>query len=218
MASVERRAPLQLGETAPDFTVPAVHREGTVSLAEYRGKSPVFLALFRGLWCPFCRRAIAQLGITQEKLRAVGVETLGIVATKAENARLYFKFHPANLALGADPELTTHRAYGVPKPQVTPNLVQALQSVRINPTGELREPLPPPEASKALDQLDRFQPTPTDREDAERQFPQLEGRFLLDREGIVRWVYVECAKEGLAGVGKFPTDEELLTAARSLAN
>ena len=27
------------------------------SLADYRGRSPLFLALFIGLWCPFCRRA-----------------------------------------------------------------------------------------------------------------------------------------------------------------
>jgi peroxiredoxin len=41
---------VQPGEAAPDFEVPAVHREGTVSLADYRGRTPVFLALFRGLY------------------------------------------------------------------------------------------------------------------------------------------------------------------------
>ena len=46
----------------------------------------------------------------------------------------------------------------------------------------------------------------------ERQWPQLKGQFLIDREGIVRWANIECAGEGLAGVGKFPTDAEILTA------
>jgi len=49
-ASVGSRPPAQPGEPAPDFTVPAVHREGTVSLADYRGRSPLFLALYRGLY------------------------------------------------------------------------------------------------------------------------------------------------------------------------
>lgn len=33
---------------------------------------------------------------------------------------------------------------------------------------------------------------------------------------MVRWSNIECAKEGLAGFGKFPTEEELLDAARTL--
>ncbi len=214
--TVERRQPVQPGDRAPDFTLPAVEREGTVSLSDYRGKSPVLLAVFRGVYCPFCRRAIAQMGIAREKLKAVGVEALGIVATKAENARLFFRLRPTRLPLAADPELVTHRAYGLPKPEVTPELMQAFKSVPINPTGELSKPLPPAEVGPALDRLHGYEPTATDREDADRQFPQLKGQFLVDRDGIVRWVNIECAKEGLAGLGKFPTDEELLSAVRAL--
>jgi hypothetical protein len=50
----------------------------------------------------------------------------------------------------------------------------------------------------------------------EQQRPQLKGQFLIDREGIVRWVNIECAVEGLAGAGKFPTDPEILAAVRAL--
>jgi peroxiredoxin len=217
MATNESRLPLQPGEKAPDFVLQAVNREGTVSLGDYRGKSPLLLALFRGVYCPFCRRAIAQLGVTRQKLEALGVETLGIVATKPENARLYFRYHPAQVALAADPELLTHRSYGVPKPAVTPELMQALQSVRINPTGELTAPLPPPEAGSALNKLEGFEPTQTDQDDAQRQFPQLVGEFLLDQDGVVRWVYIECAQEGLAGLGKVATDDERLAAARAIS-
>ncbi len=48
--SVELRQPLQPGDRAPDFTLPAVDREGNVSLADYRGRSPVLLAVLRGLY------------------------------------------------------------------------------------------------------------------------------------------------------------------------
>lgn len=216
MATPERRPPLQPGEQAPDFTLPAVEREGTVSLADFRGRRPLLLALFRGVYCPFCRRAIAQMGITREKLQAVGVESLGIVATKPEHARLFFRFRPTRLPLAADPELITHRSYGLPKPPVTPELMRDLQSVRINPTGELAAPMPILEANDALNRLDGFEPTETDRDDSQRVFPQLKGQFLIDRDGIVRWVNIEGATEGLAGIGKFPTDEELLAAARAL--
>ena len=72
------------------------------------------------------------------------------------------------------------------------------------------------EAGDALNRLDGFEPTETDRDDAQRVFPQLKGQFLIDRDGIVRWVNIEGGTEGLAGIGKFPTDEELLAAARAL--
>ena len=50
MTTDSRTAPLGPGEPAPDFTLPAAHGEGMVSLAEYRSQSPVLVALFRGLY------------------------------------------------------------------------------------------------------------------------------------------------------------------------
>jgi peroxiredoxin len=50
MATAEPRSPVQPGEPAPGFSLPAVHREGTVSLAEYQGQRPLLLALLRELY------------------------------------------------------------------------------------------------------------------------------------------------------------------------
>lgn len=41
--------PLRPGDSAPHFTLPAVNRDGKVSLDDYRGRSPVLVGLFRGL-------------------------------------------------------------------------------------------------------------------------------------------------------------------------
>jgi peroxiredoxin len=206
-----------IGKPAPDFTLPAVHREGEISLADYRGRSHLLLAVFVGLYCPFCRRNIAQLGGTQEKLRERGVETLAVVATELDNARLYFKYRPARVALVADPYLVTHRAYGLPRVEVTDELMSELGALRLNPTGELPEPLPMSEVGSLLDRKDGFQRTPADLRDIDRQWPQLKGQFLVDRDGIVRWAHIECGTEGLAGIGKFPSDQELLAVAGRLA-
>ncbi len=208
--------PLQPGATAPDFTLPAIHRDGHVSLADYKGRSPLLLALFRGLYCPFCRRSIAQLGVTADKLKARGVETLAVVATQVDRARLYFRYRPTRLALGSDPELTTFRAFQVPKPEATPQFMEAIQTTRTDVGGELPDALPIRDALNALDAKDRFEFTPSDNEEMEKQFPQLVGQFLLDRDGVIRWVNIEGAREGLAELGKFPTDEEFLAAAASL--
>ena len=214
--TTETRPPVAPGEPAAEFSLPAVDRPGTISLADYRGRSPVFLALFLGLWCPFCRRSIVQIGKVESKLKALGVETLGIVATAPENARLYFKYRPTPLRLAADPAMSTHRAYGLPKPAVTPEFMTGMQTTRINPYGEFPAPLPIPEAAAALAKQDGYTANDTDKADVTRQFPQLRGQFLIDRAGIVRWANIECGTEGLAGAGKSPSEEEILTAARAL--
>jgi len=162
------------------------------------------------------------MGHMREKLQAAGVETLGIVATKPENARLYFRFRPPRVPIAADPDMITLQAYGVPKPPVTPELLEAYQSTRIDPNGDLPEPVPITEVAVALNQVDGYEWNETDLDDLQQQWQwdtstQLIGQFLIDQGGIVRWVNIECAKEGATGLGKFPTEEELLAAARALS-
>lgn len=217
-ATTEMPSPVSPGAQAPGFALPAVDGSGIVSLDDYRGKSPLFLALFIGLWCPFCRRAIAEMAGTEPALKQQGVETLCVVATPPENARLYFKYRPTRLRLVADPELTTHRAYGVPKPESTPEFMAALETTRINPDGVLPEPLPIVQAAEAITRLDGYEGNQTDQADMQRQWPQLKGQFLIDVDGVVRWANIECAAEGVSGVGKFPSREEILAAARTLAS
>jgi peroxiredoxin len=217
MDSVVWRSPLQPGEPAPDFTLPAVHRDGFVSLADYRGKMPVLLAPMRGLYCAFCRRHIAQLGLTREKLQVVGVEVLAIVATRPERARLYYRFRPVGVPLAADPDLVTHRAYGVPNPAPGPEIPQVIASKDIDSAHELRaRAIDVSEIKSGLRRRDDFKPIAADDEDRKRQGAQFIGQFLIDREGIIRWVNIEGTKESLNGKEDFPTDEEFLAAVQAL--
>ncbi|MEK6666453.1 MAG: hypothetical protein AABZ20_08530 [candidate division NC10 bacterium] len=50
MATIQSRPPLRPGEPAPDFKLPTVPDEGFVSLADYRGRSPLLLVLLRSVW------------------------------------------------------------------------------------------------------------------------------------------------------------------------
>jgi peroxiredoxin len=209
------RSHLRPGDPAPDFTLPAADREGTVSLADYRGRTAVLLGLFRGPYCPFCRRALARMGQAGDTLRDRGVAALAVVATSPENARFYFRFRPPRIRVAADPTFATHRLYGVPGPRRA-DIEEEFARTRVNPTGELPGPLPIREASASLSRLEAFEPTATDREDAARPVLQLLGQFLVDRDGVVRWTNVECGREGLGGLGRFPTDEELRAAVGTL--
>jgi len=182
--------------------------------------------MFRGLHCPFCRRQLVQLGTTQDKLKTMGVETMAVVNTPLERARLYFKYRPARVLLTADPEAAIHRSFGVPAGVLVENESEAswaegkvtmgqLLAVKMNPTGELPEPQNVLAAGEILNKRDGFEMTEIDQQIAAAHGLQLGGHFLLDRSGIVRWRYIEAA-EGIDGISKFPGDDEIVAAARSL--
>lgn len=219
MMTTAARPPVRPGEPAPDFVLPAGNREGTVALADYRGKAPVLLAMMRGLYCAFCRRHIAQLGTTRQKLQALGVDVLAIAAMAPERLRLYYRFRPVGVPVAADPDLVTHRAYGVPQPALTPEITQAVASKYLELARDLRmTTTDQADIRRVLGERDGFEPVPAELKDrrdwSDRHGAQLTAQFLVDRDGIVRWVNIEGATEGLAGLEKFPTDDEFLAAAR----
>jgi peroxiredoxin len=208
------------GEVAPDFVLPAINQDGTLALSDYRGK-PVLLAMVRGLTCPFCRRHIVQLATIRQRLQPLGVEVLGIVAMRAERARLYYRHRPVNVPLAADPELVTHHAYGLPQPPLTAEILQAVTARLFELANDLEISANDVAGIKeALGRLDGFVPEEADLKDrrdwTEQHGAQMVGEFLIDSDGIIRWVYVEGAKEGLAGLEKFPTDDEFVATARQL--
>jgi AhpC/TSA antioxidant enzyme len=166
-----------------------------------------------------------QLGTTQEKLKAVGVETMAVVNTPLTRARLYFKYRPARVLLAADPEAETHRLFGVPAGVLVEDESEAswpqsttmgqLLAVRMNPTRELPALQNPFEAMETLNKRDGFELTETDLHIAAAHGTQMTGHFLIDREGIIRWGHIE-AGERIEDLSQFPSDEEILRAARSL--
>jgi peroxiredoxin len=215
MTAAEARQPVQPGQPAPDFTLPAASGGGSVSLAQYHGKRPVYLALFRGLYCSFCRRHVVHLGSIAQKLQAIGVNTLGVIATDPERARFYFKYRPPKMPMGADPDLTTHQAYGLPSFPLTPDAFGVANDAAAREFRRLNQQVPA-DPLQAFMKLDGYEVTSDDNADFNRHQAQLIGSFLVDRAGIVRYAYVECAQGGLAAFGEMPSAEEVLASARSL--
>ncbi len=220
----DRRMPIAVGERAPEMRLPAVQHDGVVALREFRGRSAVLLGLFRGLACPFCRRQIFQLDLSHDALRTAGVETVAVINTRLERARLYFGQRPIRSVLAADADAVSHRAFGVPRIELAPGAaqwphrisVEEFMAARINPTGELDEPVAPLIANERLNARDGFVLTETDQQIAAAHGTQLSAHFLIDREGVVRWSFLE-GGEGVEHLARFPMPSALLAAARALA-
>ena len=94
MAEQTMERPLQAGDRAPNVVLDAINHGGKVAIDDFRGQTPVLVGLYRGLQCPFCRRHIAASAVLASSLREKGIDSLTVVNTPIERARLYFRYHP----------------------------------------------------------------------------------------------------------------------------
>ncbi|WVT72734.1 peroxiredoxin-like family protein [Sinorhizobium chiapasense] len=218
--------PLQPGDRAPNVVLDAITQEGQIALDDFRGRKPVLVGLFRGLHCPFCRRQIAAMAQLDGALRERGIESLTVVNTPIERARLYFRYHPVpNLLAASDPERVSHRAFGLPNLEFTADedewprkIAQStLMAMKVKLPGEMPEPMDPMAAMAFLDKADGYEVTEADERMMATGAGQLVGEFLLDRDGVVRWSFTEVPDGGknLFGV---PRRDELMSVASAMVH
>ncbi len=205
--------PLQPGDRAPNIVLDAISREGKIALDDFRGRSPLLIGLFRGLHCPFCRRHVAAMAQLNPALREKGVQSLAVVNTPVERARLYFRYHPIpGLLAASDPVRASHRAFGLPEVGT-----DAVMAILIDLPGELPEPMGVIEMDEFLNKKEGYEVTEADQQMMTSDQEQLVGQFLIDREGIVRWTFTEVLESGLQTF-KTPNPEELMSAASQVAH
>lgn len=217
--------PLQPGDRAPNVVLDAITRHGKIALEDYRGQSPILVGLFRGLHCPFCRRHIAAQAQLDAALHEKGVESLTVVNTPIERARLYFRYHPLpNLLAASDPERISHRAFGLPNLEFTESKTEwprkvgmdVVRRMQVDIPGELPEPMNRLAAFEYLNNKDGYEITEADKRMEATGLGQLFGQFLLDREGIVRWSFTEIP-DGGQRLFEAPSPQELMSAASQVA-
>ena len=220
MSERHPEGPLQPGDRAPNIVLEAITRDGQIAIDDYRGQKPLLIGLFRGLHCPFCRRHIAAQAQIDRDLREKGVESLAVINTPIERARLYFRYRPMpDLLAASDPDRTSHRAFGLPNLEFTENedewpykmSLASAMSTRMD-LPELPEPMDPIAASEALNKIDGYEFTEDDQRMIATGQGQLFGQFLLDRDGVVRWSFTEVPEGGSRMFGA-PSREELMSAA-----
>jgi peroxiredoxin len=209
--------PLQPGDRAPNIVLEAITRDGQIAIDDYRGQKPLLIGLFRGLHCPFCRRHIAAQSQIDRDLREKGVESIAVVNTPIERARLYFRYRPMpGLLAASDPERNSHRAFGLPNLEFTENEdewpYKISMASAISMRMDLPEPMNPMDASEVLNRKDGYEVTEDDQRMMATGHGQLFGQFLLDRDGVVRWSFTEVPEGGSRMFGA-PNREELMSAA-----
>ena len=170
---------LTVGTPAPNFCL-ASAQGSEVVLEDYRGRRNVILWLSRGLYCPFCRRYMAQLHLGYKEIQAREAEILEVTYSTPEEARLYFQQYQLWFPYLCDPERSIFRLYGLSTVQRKIKDMAASMAAAIGDRLFHGEKGPSP-----LPYLKRY--GSTDLEQAV---------FIIDKAGVIRYVHTTGAPGG----------------------
>ena len=115
----KRIEPVRNGEEAPDFTLEDL-QGNTVTLSEARGKTATVVVFYRGYWCPFCARQLAEL-----RSLAKGNEQIRVLAISVDDHETTKKFiekissdgnGSVNYTMLSDPDHKVIDKYGLHDP------------------------------------------------------------------------------------------------------
>ncbi len=192
-----------LGQPAPAFALPMVQGE-MISLEQYRGKQTLIVWFSRGLACPFCRQHMARLQLGYPQFQARGAEILQIAPNPLERARVYFSEQRLVFPYLCDSALMVYKDYGLADkgfPQAFAlDILSVTRGVLTEPRAQIR--------ATTSDLLGR---DVIDRAIYHSTVAYEQGVFIVDRQGIVRYVSVQ------GPVGNIPGNETLLRELEKIA-
>jgi len=81
---------VKVGDTAPDFTLPAV-QGGTVTLSDYRGKKNVVLSFVPAAWTPVCSDQWPGYNLALDMIHELDTEILGISEDNIPSQAMWVK-------------------------------------------------------------------------------------------------------------------------------
>ncbi|MBI3914674.1 MAG: AhpC/TSA family protein [Chloroflexi bacterium] len=185
-----------IGQPAPPIALPALQGQ-TVSLEQYRGKQTLIVWFSRGFACPFCRQHMARLQLGYSQFQARGAEILQITPSPLERARVYFAGHHLVFPYLCDSTLRVYKEYGLADRGFPQAFALDLLSVTRGVLTESRAQI----RASAGDLLGRDF---VDRAIYHSTVAYEQGVFIVDKQGIIRYVSVQ------GPVGDIPGNEALL--------
>jgi peroxiredoxin len=103
----------EVGEKAPEFTLPADNWESTVSLESVRREGPVALFFYPGDWSSVCSDQMSELEAEKERFEEVGAKVLGVSADSPWSHRAFAEDRGISFPLLSDLKREVLPQYGV---------------------------------------------------------------------------------------------------------
>ncbi|MFA7236370.1 MAG: peroxiredoxin-like family protein [Phycisphaeraceae bacterium] len=111
-ASADAVRPAPVGATAPSAVLRTVDGE-PFDLTHAYHASPTILIFYRGGWCPYCNRHLADLSRVEGQLRAMGYQLLAVTPDQPAELRKTMTKDHLNYTLLSDSDMTLAKAFGL---------------------------------------------------------------------------------------------------------
>jgi len=105
-------SPLLIGETIPDVKLLTVAGE-SVSLKAEVAKKPTLLVFYRGGWCPYCTKHLAELRTIQPDMDRLGYQMIAISTDAPEGLKATMDKSELTYTLLSDADVTVAKAFGL---------------------------------------------------------------------------------------------------------
>lgn len=104
--------PVLTGTTIPDATIKTVDGEN-VQLKNLVSQQPTVLIFYRGSWCPYCNKHLAELQQAEQKLVDIGYQILAVSPDRPEKLKGSIQKHDLEYTLLSDSPMELSKAFGL---------------------------------------------------------------------------------------------------------
>jgi peroxiredoxin len=136
---------VQVGETAPDFTLHNA-RGGAVRLSALLAQGPVVLSFYRGGWCPYCNLQLRAYQRVLPEIRALGAQLVAVSPEAPDHTLSTQQKNELDFEVLSDTDGTVGRAwrlvYGLSDELRGLYAANQMDLARINADGRWELPLP----------------------------------------------------------------------------
>ncbi|MFO8028916.1 MAG: peroxiredoxin-like family protein [Cyclonatronaceae bacterium] len=117
--------PLIIGTDMPEVTLRTISGE-PAALREMYPDTPVMVIFYRGGWCPFCSRHLAELATMVEDIHELGLEIVAVSPDSPDQLRESLGGHDTDYTLLSDADRTAARRFGIAFQVTDPERVSEL--------------------------------------------------------------------------------------------
>ncbi|MEQ8523706.1 peroxiredoxin-like family protein [Gracilimonas sp.] len=128
--SADKVTPLLISSEIPDVSLKNIDGE-TVSLRSRVYEQPTILVFYRGGWCPYCNRHLAELKKIEEELYEIGYQILAISPDRPEKLKATLNENELGYTLLSDSPMEVTKAFGLAF-KVDPKTVERYISLGID--------------------------------------------------------------------------------------
>lgn len=158
----ERVTPAAVGSKAPDANVVTLDGKATALTAALAGK-PTVVIFYRGGWCPYCNKHLAEVAQRRDELTAMGYQVVAISPDTAASMKKAGAEHSIEYTLLSDARMEAIGAWGL--------------AFKLD--------------AETLKKLDGYGITVQSAPDSEDKLLPVPAVFIVDRQGVIRYRHFE---------------------------